>query len=440
MKVLDENGRGVISDVIAALEWAIANKNAYNIRVANLSVGAAVTESYWTDPLTLAAKRAVDAGIVVVAAAGNLGKNKLGQSQYGGITAPGNAPWVITVGAYSHEGTLRRNDDVMAAYSSRGPAAVDFEAKPDLVAPGTGVVSLSDPASLFYSTKSANLLDGTRPTVLQAVSEPERNEHGRTGRQRHDRADDAGESFADAEHGESDSAVHGAAVQGLQRAHAGRRVPERRRSREACQVLQDGEGGRSAAPPAGNGASRSTGAATVWLAASSAPKANAFELGTVWGAARDRDGDNIVWGTLRDGDNIVWGTFADMADNIVWGTFRTVTTSCGAPHSDNIVWGTDCGGADCDNIVWGTLRDDADNIVWGTLRDARQHRLGHAADDGDNIVWGTPSDADNIVWGTAVDRRRSGLEETVLFEDPNSAPANFNNTSFESLIGTTSCH
>ena len=78
LKVLDENGRGVISDVIAALDWVVANKNAYNIRVANLSVGAAVTESYRTDPLTLAAKRAVDAGIVVVAAAGNLGRNTAG--------------------------------------------------------------------------------------------------------------------------------------------------------------------------------------------------------------------------------------------------------------------------------------------------------------------------------------------------------------------------
>ena len=67
--------RRLISDVIAALDWAVANKAAYNIRVINLSVGAAVTESYTTDPLTLAAKRAVDAGIVVVAAAGNLGKN-----------------------------------------------------------------------------------------------------------------------------------------------------------------------------------------------------------------------------------------------------------------------------------------------------------------------------------------------------------------------------
>ena len=81
-------------------------------------------ESYNTDPLTLAAKRAVDAGIVVVAAAGNLGKAANGQPQYGAISAPGNAPWVITVGASSTNGTvappgrhdgrvqLARSDDV----------------------------------------------------------------------------------------------------------------------------------------------------------------------------------------------------------------------------------------------------------------------------------------------------------------------------------------
>ena len=60
--------------VIAAIDYAIANKDALNIRVINLSLGAGVHESYNTDPLTLAAKRAVDAGIVVVAAAGNLGQ------------------------------------------------------------------------------------------------------------------------------------------------------------------------------------------------------------------------------------------------------------------------------------------------------------------------------------------------------------------------------
>ena len=97
-----------ISNVIAAIEWVVTNKAAYNIRVINLSVGAGVTESYKTDPLTLAAKRAVDAGIVVVAAAGNLGKNAAGPAAVRRHHAPGNAPWVLTVGASSTEGTVSR--------------------------------------------------------------------------------------------------------------------------------------------------------------------------------------------------------------------------------------------------------------------------------------------------------------------------------------------
>ena len=51
LKVLDDHGGGYISNVIAALDWVVANRAAYNIRVVNLSVGAAVTESYKTDPL-----------------------------------------------------------------------------------------------------------------------------------------------------------------------------------------------------------------------------------------------------------------------------------------------------------------------------------------------------------------------------------------------------
>ena len=212
LKVLDAQGRGVISNVIAALDWVVANKATHNIRVVNLSVGAAVTESYKTDPLTLAAKRVVDAGIVVVTAAGNLGKNGGGNLQYGGITAPGNAPWVLTVGASSHEGTVSRLDDKMATYSSRGPTAIDFEAKPDVVAPGTGMVSLADPASLMYATKAQLLLKGSLFSSVQAVPEPDRHQHGGAGRRRHGRADGSGEPVADAEHGEGDRAVHRAAV------------------------------------------------------------------------------------------------------------------------------------------------------------------------------------------------------------------------------------
>src|SRR6185295_10518986 len=162
-KVLDASGQGYISNVIAAIDYAIANKNPLRLRVINLSVAAGVYESYTTDPLTLAAKRAVEAGLVVVSAAGNLGRGPDGKPQYGGIGAPGNAPWVITVGASSHNGTANRVDDTIAPFSSRGPTAYDHAAKPDLVAPGVGIYSLSSPGSTMYQQWTNYLLHGVGP-------------------------------------------------------------------------------------------------------------------------------------------------------------------------------------------------------------------------------------------------------------------------------------
>ena len=160
LRVLDERGRGHISDVIAAIDYAVAQREALNIRVINLSIAAAVYESYETDPLTLAAERAVRAGITVVAAAGNNGRSLQGNTQYGGIASPGNAPWVLTVGASSHMGTPDRADDTIAAFTSRGPTGLDHRAKPDIVAPGVGIESLSAPGSTLYSTAAAYLLSG----------------------------------------------------------------------------------------------------------------------------------------------------------------------------------------------------------------------------------------------------------------------------------------
>ena len=167
LKVLDADGKGNISNVIAALQWVLENRAQYNIRVVNLSVGAAIHESYLTDPLTLAAKQVVDAGVVVVSAAGNLGKNAEGLPQYGGINAPGNAPWVLTVGASTTNGTVARGDETIAGFSSRGPTYIDFAAKPDLVAPGVGTVSLADAYSTFYSSKSPYLVSGAMLTAWQ---------------------------------------------------------------------------------------------------------------------------------------------------------------------------------------------------------------------------------------------------------------------------------
>jgi serine protease AprX len=166
-KVLDGAGQGYISNVIAAIDYAIANKDALNLRVVNLSVAAGVYESYRTDPLTLAARRAVEAGLVVVSAAGNLGVAANGSVQYGGVGAPGNAPWVIAVGASSHNGTSDRSDDTVAAFSSRGPSAIDFESKPDLVAPGVGIESLAEAGSTLYNQKPLMRLWGTVPTATE---------------------------------------------------------------------------------------------------------------------------------------------------------------------------------------------------------------------------------------------------------------------------------
>src|SRR3989442_6608730 len=78
------------------------------------------------------------------------------------MTAPGNAPWVLTVGASSTMGTLTRKDDTMGGYSSAGPTAIDFAAKPDLAAPGTGTISLAAPGRQSHATKAQFLVDGSR--------------------------------------------------------------------------------------------------------------------------------------------------------------------------------------------------------------------------------------------------------------------------------------
>src|SRR6185295_10378594 len=99
VRVLDRIGLGQVSDVIAGIDWVIANKFLLNIKVANLSLGAASAESWVTDPLCRAARRAVASGITVVAAAGNYGQTLNGLERYGSVSCPGNDPSVITVGA-----------------------------------------------------------------------------------------------------------------------------------------------------------------------------------------------------------------------------------------------------------------------------------------------------------------------------------------------------
>src|SRR5262249_54242993 len=116
----------------------------FNIRVLNLSLGHPVYESYRTDPLCLAVRKAFDNGILVVAAAGNSGGVGSG---FGTINSPGNEPTTLTVGAADDGNTVNPKDDTRAWYSAKGPSLIDFVVKPDLVAPGTAVISLRVPNS-----------------------------------------------------------------------------------------------------------------------------------------------------------------------------------------------------------------------------------------------------------------------------------------------------
>ena len=107
LRVIGADGTGKASDVIDAIEWVIQNRKRFNIRVINLSLGGPAEQSYRDDPMCEAVERAVHAGIVVVAAAGNRGKDAEGRSVHGLIESPGIDPYVITVGALNTKGTAR---------------------------------------------------------------------------------------------------------------------------------------------------------------------------------------------------------------------------------------------------------------------------------------------------------------------------------------------
>src|SRR6185503_2292967 len=112
------------------------------------------------DPLCQAGERPVNAGMVVVAAAGNFGKTAEGKAVVGGIVSPGNTPSALTVGASNTRGTAQRSDDVMATYSSLVPTAIDGLLKPELVAPGNRIVAAAAPGAYLTRTYRERVVTG----------------------------------------------------------------------------------------------------------------------------------------------------------------------------------------------------------------------------------------------------------------------------------------
>lgn len=119
-KVLDKNGKGYSSTVLAALERAVQD----SMQIVNISLG--TSYGHPDDPLAAAVDALVEAGIIVVVAAGNTG-------QHGSINSPGVARRALTVGA--------SDGNAIASFSSKGPVADGYLVKPNVVAPGVEILS-----------------------------------------------------------------------------------------------------------------------------------------------------------------------------------------------------------------------------------------------------------------------------------------------------------
>ncbi len=149
LDVMDDQGMARTSDVIAAADWILANKAKYGIRVANFSLHSSVANSFMYDPLDKAVERLWLSGVVVVAAAGNYGS----PTWPSGVPfAPGNDPFVITVGASDTGRSVSTNDDVSAPWSAYG-YTLDGFAKPELAAPGRYLVGPVPVTSTLYSER-----------------------------------------------------------------------------------------------------------------------------------------------------------------------------------------------------------------------------------------------------------------------------------------------
>ena len=340
LKALDAHGVGRTSTVIAAIEYAIANRAALGVDVLNLSLGHPIFEPASTDPLVQAVEAASRAGITVVVAAGNVGRNPLtGAVGYAGILSPGNAPSAITVGAVDTNNTTSRLDDAVTPYSSRGPTWYDADVKPDLVAPGHNLVSDVAVGSTLYlehpdrlvtaKTNTARFMRMSGTSMASAV------------------ASGVAALVIDAARTATGQSPSPAVVKAILGYTA---LPL-----ADTDALTQGHGEINAAGAVALASAIDPAAApATWAPESLPPPQTTIGADTLPWSQTLALSKEIVWGTGRDGDEIVWGTNTVWGLEIVWGT---------GTDGDEIVWGT---GSDGDEIVWGTILIWGLTIVWGT--------------------------------------------------------------------------
>lgn len=152
VRVLDKNGYGTYDNVISGIQWVVDHKDEFNIRILNLSLVSVAEGPYWADPLNQAVTAAWANGLTVIVTAGNDGPTPLS------ISSPGNNPYAITVGAFTDAYTPQDwSDDYIADFSAAGPTLDGF-VKPDLVAPGGHIVSITPEYSVLNNQYPGNRL------------------------------------------------------------------------------------------------------------------------------------------------------------------------------------------------------------------------------------------------------------------------------------------
>ena len=383
VRVLDRNGGGRVSDVLAGIDWVLANRERYGIRILNLSLGHPVEEPSAGDPLCRAVELAWKAGILVVAAAGNSG----GQG-YGTIHSPGNDATILTVGASNNYRSASRADDILTTYSSLGPTPLDHVLKPDLVAPGNRTLSLRAVGST---------LDENYPALRV-----------KQGEFRDDPATAQTDSLYFQMSGSSMAAgvVSGMAALMLQADPSlspdtlKARLMKSAEKRLVYDVFSEGAGFadlRAALAESGVAQSGAPSPAVEW-------KQSGLEIqdtGALWIDPADWALSSLFGSDPLRGtgglwaDSTLWNDFYSggvstgvSGHSIVWGGGRSDSTSSGSSSSttsDSIVWG---GGRMDSGSTTGSTTLGADSIVWGGGRQSSSTITGDSTVSADSIVWG----------------------------------------------------
>lgn len=347
LRALDANGAGTDSTVIAAIQQAIALKNAYNIRIINLSLGRGIPASYTQDPLCQAVEAAWKNGIVVVVAAGNLGRLSVyGSNGFGTITAPGNDPFVITVGATKSNASATPQAESKASYSSKGPTTYDHVLKPDLMAPGNAIVSLAAPGATLEASYPGDVVAGT---------------------------DGKADYFTLSGTSMATPAVAGAAALMLEEQNT--LTPDQVKARLMKTAYKMGMFSTSAYVPhlfmsfvdfydlfsVGSGllnvqaATTNTDLAPAVVGSALSPYAvynqQTGVVSLVYGNGTVSSnsvvwGSSVVWGT-----SVVWGSNVVSGNSVVWGSSMPWNNNLLSAFS--VVWGSSTGTASASSVVWG---------------------------------------------------------------------------------------